>query len=239
MKPIFATQTLQVPPKQFFMSLQDIRFWIHSAQTDAELARLQKVHSVQQAFDMLYEKDADPWGYLVPRYRYQRLKYAKMLGMIPAREYDSVLDVGCGIGVFARMVAPYAREVLGVELSATAVRRARELSSNHPNVRFEQGSLLDMQGTTENQHDIVILADVLYYLATLSDEDLKSVVALASSLVKPGGILLVANHFFFDLDPQSRMIRRIHQAFQWTPSLTLLQEQRHPFFLASVLQKSV
>ena len=93
--------TLTDHPEQFFMSVRDIPFWIQSARADATLARLEHKQGIQSAFNQLYGANADPWGFTNPRYRYQRLKYEKLLSVLPARSYASALDVGCGIGVFA------------------------------------------------------------------------------------------------------------------------------------------
>jgi hypothetical protein len=46
----------------------------------------------------------------------------------------------------------------------------------------------------------------------------------------------MANHFFFSADRDSRLSRRIHDAFAWSPRLHLLREHRRPFYLASLLE---
>ncbi|HVV09792.1 class I SAM-dependent methyltransferase [Amycolatopsis sp.] len=55
------------------------------------------------------------------------------------REDESVLDVGCGTGVSTRDLAPYAGKVVGIDVSAVMLEHARKLSSELPNVRYEQG----------------------------------------------------------------------------------------------------
>lgn len=231
---------LPAPRRQFFMSLRDLSFWFRSAKSDSRLAHLQREHGVQKAFDLLYGQNTDPWGYIVPRYRYQRLKYEKLLAMLPDQHYPRVLDMGCGLGVFSRMLSPHAGEVVGVELSAVAVAEAVRLSTRLPNVTFQQGDVLQMQtlgGAEEPGFDLIILADVLYYLSPLSAEVLKAVIESAAGLLNPNGILLLANHYFFEMDPQSRMVRRIHNTFERGSLFTLVREKRSPFFLASLLQK--
>ncbi len=227
------------PPRQFFMGCRDLSFWLRSARADQRLAQLQREHSTQKAFDLLYERTPDPWGYLVPHYRYQRLKYEKMLAMLPARPYGGALDVGCGLGVFTRRLAPYVHQAVGAELSGVAVGQARVLSAGCPNLRFEQAGVEEIGICGAERVDLLILADVLYYLCPLSDEKLKSIVAAVERRLQPGGILLLANHFFFGMDAQSRQVRHIHDAFRWAGSLRLLQERWHPFFLVATLQKTL
>ncbi len=219
------------------MNLWDMEFWLQSARSDARLARLQIKHGIQGGFNYLYSEKADPWGYLTRRYRYQRLKYQKMEALLPAKRFASALDIGCGIGVFSRMLAPQCDRVLGVELSQAAVENAAALSNSSPNVAYVQGELFDLPQVASGPYDLIILADVLYYLSPLSDEVLHRVNALIETLLAPGGFLLLANHFFFDLDPQSRVTRQIHASFRWNRRLNLLSEERHPFFLCSLLEK--
>jgi predicted TPR repeat methyltransferase len=219
------------------MALADIGFWIRSARTDAYLARLQHAHGTEEGLDKLYASRPDPWGYLVPHYRYQRLKYAKLLAALPARPYLSALDIGCGLGVFTRMLSPFVDQVVGMELSGVAVRQAEALSSDYSNVHFAQATLLDLDADQRQPVDLVVLADILYYLSPLSETHLASIVRSVEAVLKPDGILLLANHFFFDLDPQSRLVRQIHRAFQKSHALHLLREERHPFFLVSTFQK--
>ena len=227
------------PPRQFFMCGADIAFWLRSARTDARLARMQEQYGIQEAFDRLYTETPDPWGFLVPAYRYQRLKYRKLLAMLPIRSYARALDVGCGLGQFTRMLAPYVEEMVGVELSPVAVEQAAHLSIDMPQVHFTQGSLMELGSRELGLFDLVVLTDVVYYVSPLPDETLAGLVTMIEGLLRPGGLILLANHFFFDLDPQSRHVRHIHAAFAKHSGLRLVDEQRHPFFLASLLEKLI
>ena len=220
------------------MGYRDLSFWLRSARADHRLAQLQREHGTQKAFDLLYERTPDPWGYLVPHYRYQRLRYEKMLEMLPARPYRLALDVGCGLGVFTRRLAPFVHRAVGTELSKVAVEQARTLSAEYPNIHFEQAGVEDIGISGADRVDLLILADVLYYLEPLSDARLKTIVASVEERLQPGGMLLIANHFFSRWDAQSRQVRHIHNAFRGAASLHLVQEQWHPFFLVTTLQKT-
>ncbi|GGL07312.1 class I SAM-dependent methyltransferase [Nocardia jinanensis] len=56
------------------------------------------------------------------------------------RFHDRILDIGCGSGHTTRQAARTARagSALGVDISASAIDRARELADRLPNVTFEQ-----------------------------------------------------------------------------------------------------
>ena len=66
-----------------------------------------------------------------------------------------VLDVGCGIGGSARILArDYGFEVLGVSISPAQIRRATELTPEGLNCRFEVMDALDLQ-LNDQQFDAV------------------------------------------------------------------------------------
>jgi predicted O-methyltransferase YrrM len=67
---------------------------------------------------------------------------------------------------------------------------------------------------------------------------LKALAQRMARLLRPGGVCLLANHYFSGADADSRLSRRIHQAFAWSPALTLVSEHRRPFYLVSVLERA-
>ena len=228
--------TLAQAPTHFFMTLRDIAFWIRSARADATLARYRLSHAAAAAFDRLYESTHDPYGATLPQFRYQRQKYDTLLSMLPLRTYDKVLDVGCGLGVFARCLAPHAGSILGIDISEEAVRGARHLSRGHDNLDFQQADIGAFTGH-ESGFDLVVLADTLYYLSPLTEAVLSEIAARMAALLAPGGLLLLVNHFFFTIDPASRTTRRIHDGFRDAPGLALKAEHRRAFYLASIFER--
>lgn len=225
------------PPRQFFMTLRDIAFWIRSAQADAHLKRLRRAHGNDRAIDLLYQELKDPWCSNVSYYRYQQLKYQILVSLLPARRYRRVLDLGCGLGGLTRELARYADCVLGVDLSASAIAQARNLSGGYGNVHFEQADVLDLRPDWKDGFDLAVIADTLYYLSPLTDNVLKRVRQSITDLLAAGGVMMLANHFFTDFDRESRVSRDIHEAFRWGPGLKLLREHRKPFYLASILER--
>ncbi len=227
--------TLTQEPRKFFMSLRDISFWIRSAQTDATLEKLRGEHGSLKAFDLLYANKQDPFGSTRRHWRYQNLKYERLISFLPNRRYASALDIGCGLGPFTRHLAPHVDEVLGVDISREAVCGARTLSAGHANLRFEQQDVLSI-AEIGRQFDLIALLDVLYYLSPLSDSVLEAIALQVEALLAPGGILLLANHFFFGFDAASHQTRRIHDEFCESTSLGIAAEYRRPFFLATLFQ---
>jgi SAM-dependent methyltransferase len=228
---------LAPPPTNFFMTVRDIAFWMRSARADARLDRFRQEHATESAFDRLYAGVQDPFGVELPQYRYQQRKYNSLLSMLPQRRYRKVLDIGCGLGAFTRMLAPFAEQVLGTDISAEAIKQARELSVDHPNVTYAQRDMLG-SSQQESAFDLIIIADTLYYVDPRTPVGLKSIARNISSKVAPGGLVLIVNHYFFGVDMASRDTRDIHDAFRWAPTLECVAEYRRAFFLATLLQRS-
>ena len=67
---------------------------------------------------------------------------------------------------------------------------------------------------------------------------LKALAQRIAGLLTPDGVVLLVNHYFPLPNAETRLTRRIHRAFQWSPALTLLSEHKRAFFLASVLGRS-
>ncbi len=217
------------------MSFWDIRFWLRSAKADADLKRFRDGRGAAEAFDLLYGKDLDPWGFEVPQFSYQRQKYDTITRLVPDRQFEDALDLGCGIGLLTQRLASRATRVLGLDVSQVAVDAANTRLAHDPNIRFEQADILQLPDDLDGRFDLIVVADVLYYLQPMSDAVLKAMALRLRRLLKPGGVCVLANHFFFEIDPDSRLSRRIHQAFAWSPGFNIRQEYRRAFYLVSVL----
>jgi SAM-dependent methyltransferase len=114
------------------------------------------------------------------------------------------------------------------------VEQARGHGAAFANLQFEQGDILDLSPSLDGQFDLVVVADVLYYLAPLDEQVLSALALRIAGLLRPGGVCLLANHFFFAADPDSKVSRNIHRAFLACPGFALMSEHRRAFFLASL-----
>jgi 2-polyprenyl-3-methyl-5-hydroxy-6-metoxy-1,4-benzoquinol methylase len=110
-----------------------------------------------------------------------------------------VLDVGCGSGAITRgiAVAVSPGQVVGLDVSRHLLEAAAALSTDHPNLRFEEGSVLDARYAAE--FDVVTAARVLQWLA-----DPLSALQAMVRYTKPGGqvVVLDYNHRKVDVGDQ-------------------------------------
>jgi SAM-dependent methyltransferase len=99
-----------------------------------------------------------------------------------------VLDAGCGPGLVAEAFLERGYQVLGVDLSAEMLRRARERCARFGDrARFAQGSLLDFEPGVPL--DCALSRNVLHHL-----ESPHLFVARQVALVRPGGVVLAHDH---------------------------------------------
>ena len=93
-----------------------------------------------------------------------------------------VLDAGCGHGAHAAMVAPYAREVIGVDLNCAAI--AREEIRAFPNASAVEGDIARIR--FDELFDAVFCIGVIHHT-----DDPAATFRHLKTLVKPGGRLLI------------------------------------------------
>jgi predicted TPR repeat methyltransferase len=93
-----------------------------------------------------------------------------------------VLDAGCGTGLCGPLVAPYARRLVGVDLSARMLSRARARNVYDDLVKRELTAFL---GDSTDAFDVIVSADTLVYFGPL-----EGVVAASANALRPGGLLI-------------------------------------------------
>jgi 2-polyprenyl-3-methyl-5-hydroxy-6-metoxy-1,4-benzoquinol methylase len=205
----------------FFMGLRDVGLFVRSARTDARLNQLRSTQGAAAALEAVYAANPDPWAAGSPHYRYQRRKYEVLASRLPPRRFHHALDLGCGLGLLSRHLAAHADSVLGVDVAPTAIARARVQHADVPNLAFETHNIMALPSSLDGRFDLIMIADVLYYLFPLDDAALKTLSRRIAQLLSPGGICMLVNHYFFAFDSESRRSRRIHDAFIWSSDFTL------------------
>jgi len=83
---------------------------------------------VRADFDRLAELSEDGWDHNAHYHGF-------LLGQLPPRCHLA-LDVGCGTGAFARLLAGRCDRVLGLDLAPRMVEVARTRSGGHPNLHY-------------------------------------------------------------------------------------------------------
>ncbi len=101
---------------------------------------------------------------------------------LDAAKQLTMLDAGCGTGLCGPLLAPYARRLVGVDLSAGMLAQAGEKRVYDELVKGELTTFLREHAET---YDVIVSADTLVYFGELED-----VVAAAASALRLGGLLV-------------------------------------------------
>ena len=99
----------------------------------------------------------------------------------PSESLD-VLDAGCGTGLCGALLAPYARRLVGVDLSEGMLAQARERNVYDELVK---GELMAYLARCTETFDVIVSADTFVYFGPLDD-----VVAVGGNAMRPGGRLI-------------------------------------------------
>ncbi|WP_053852946.1 bifunctional 2-polyprenyl-6-hydroxyphenol methylase/3-demethylubiquinol 3-O-methyltransferase UbiG [Streptomyces sp. NRRL B-24085] len=118
--------------------------------------------------------DAHPWSHNAHFHRW-------IMRQLPSR-FDRALDVGCGAGDLARLLATRAREVQGIDSDERITREARESTDPGLPVTF---SVADALSYDESGHDVITCVAVLHHLP------LTETLVRFRQRLAPGGTLVI------------------------------------------------
>jgi predicted TPR repeat methyltransferase len=115
-------------------------------------------------------------------YRAPQLTVDVLSDLLPLRDKSlHVVDAGCGTGLCGPLLAPFARRLVGVDLSAAMLEQARRRGVYDELFKEELTAFLYKHPAT---FDAIVSADTLVYFG-----DLEPVVRAMSSATRPGGVI--------------------------------------------------
>jgi 2-polyprenyl-3-methyl-5-hydroxy-6-metoxy-1,4-benzoquinol methylase len=99
---------------------------------------------------------------------------------------DEVLEVGCGTGTTALLLAPGVKQLTATDISSRMIEIAREKAAAQEveNVRFDRTTLFDEE-LEKGSFDVVMGFNFLHLL-----EDIPGAVRRVDELLKPGGLFV-------------------------------------------------
>jgi SAM-dependent methyltransferase len=113
-------------------------------------------------------------------------KYAFTLALCGDGPFQRALEIGCSIGLFSVMLAPRCAQLLAVDISQTAVDRARIRTADFPQATFQRLSMpLELPS---GPFDLIVCSDVLYYWP---EQDLRRALPTIAHLLAPAGRFVV------------------------------------------------
>ena len=149
--------------------------------------------SIEADFDRLAILDDEGW---TPNNHYHDF----LLKQVP-QNCEDALEIGCGTGAFARLLAKRSRRVVALDLSSEMIRVARSRSSEFDNLEFE---LADAMTWSFPQSGF----DFICSIATLHHLQQRELFVKMKDALKPGGVLVV-----LDLVESNSLVERMLDVF--------------------------
>lgn len=134
-------------------------------------------------FSELAHRWWDPESEFRPLHQINPLRLGWIEGLVPLTG-KQVVDIGCGGGILSDSMARKGANVLGIDLSAKALRVAQlhALEAATANVRYQEISAEALALEHPGEFDVVTCMEMLEHVP-----DPSSVVRACRELVKPGG----------------------------------------------------
>ncbi|TDN45805.1 LmbE family N-acetylglucosaminyl deacetylase [Curtobacterium flaccumfaciens] len=137
----------------------------------------------RESFDAHYERKPEGWDF--EGSWYERRKRAVTLAALPRERYRSALELGCATGVLTAALTERADDVLGTDISAAPLERARHRA---PAARFVQAAL--PSEWPAGRWDLVVMSEVGYYL---SSADLDATIDRVLASLDDDGVLVACH----------------------------------------------
>jgi 2-polyprenyl-3-methyl-5-hydroxy-6-metoxy-1,4-benzoquinol methylase len=117
-----------------------------------------------------------------PAWNHNTIYHQALIRRLPTNPRRA-LDVGCGDGRFARLLAQSVHEVVAIDVDRREVDRARAAEGGPDNVQWQCADLLTY--AVDGSYDVVTALAVVHHLP------LEQALAQMERLLRPGGRLLV------------------------------------------------
>jgi SAM-dependent methyltransferase len=128
--------------------------------------------------------------------QFESQKYTYQLDVLAPHHYARALEIGCGAGVFTRRLARIVTRVVALDISPTAIERAKAMGGESGSIEFRAANVMEYDPHADGPWDLVVMSETIYYLGWLYP--FFNVGWLAAQLfdaTRPGGRLLMANTF--------------------------------------------
>lgn len=171
---------------------------------EQDLEALAKVRSARaESADKYFRVNAAEWNHIRSLYVPEEEVEARLLKALEGREVVDFLDIGTGTGRLLEIFAGQVGRGVGIDASQDMLAIARSMLAEKglSNCQARQGDLYNLPMEDESQ-DAVMLHQVLHYV-----DDGETAIAEAARVLRPGGLLLVA-----DFAPHEEEFMRYEQA---------------------------
>lgn len=116
-------------------------------------------------FEQMYQDYKEPW------FQGEREKWASdktiAINLIKKLAASRVIELGCGLGYFTNKIRETGVEVLGIDISQTAIDKAKK---TYPNCRFQVANILQYDIYYDFKPDVLVMAEITWYILDKLDD---------------------------------------------------------------------
>lgn len=200
----------------------------------------------ERMLDSFYASRPDPWGYYK---EFERLRLRAALAILTAAtngaHFESALEIGCAEGAFTELLAPSCKSLLAADISAVALKRARNRREWPASIEFEKMDLVS--DSLPGQFDLIVVTDVLTMIR--DRRKLRTVCRKLAEATRGGGYILAGDYReeqVFETTFVGRWLgRRLLRSARWTlpilarqPGLSEVVRGQTPSHMFLVLRKN-
>jgi SAM-dependent methyltransferase len=149
-------------------------------------------------YEQKYLDEKEPWGY--NRFAVEKLRHEFVVktARILKTNYSRILDVGCGKGHLTFRFHGLSKEIIGMDISKTAVDKSSSFSQNnypdniHTQYSFVNSCILNVN-FPENHFDLILLCDGISEWFS-NEVDKINALKKAHDLLMPGGVVILSDY---------------------------------------------
>lgn len=151
----------------------------------------------EEFYENKYQHENEPWDYSKKAVEILRHEFIVNLAGGLKKDYLRILDVGCGKGQLTFQLDGKSRQILGIDVSETALSKARsKFQINNLNFKSEYFFTKDNITSTsfpENHFDLVLLCDGIN---EWFDDEEKRIAALKETcrILNSGGFAIISDY---------------------------------------------
>ena len=115
-------------------------------------------------FDQMYQDHDDPWEQTIR----EKFSSEKAIALNWCEKLNDscadplkVIELGCGLGLFTNKLAKHGFNVLGTDVSETAIQKAQ---NKHVSCQFKTADILDFHIYDEFRPDVFVMAEITWYV---------------------------------------------------------------------------
>jgi len=168
--------------------------------------RLQQlVLNKQQDAGAFFADAAEQWESIRHELYGSRFTTDAMLGLIPS--HWTLADLGCGSGILSAQLAPFIKQIIGIDNSEPMLIAAQQRIEHTTNVELRKGQLTALP-IDDDSVDATLCVIVLSYI-----DDAATAVQEMARVLKPGGRAVIVDLLAHNRDPFRRQMGQVHSGF--------------------------